>query len=1010
MERRGRHLRNYLLLVSLVCFLWPVSGMAQTSRANINGSVTDPSKASIPGAKVEVVETATGYQRQTITGDSGVYSLSSLPTGTYNLTISAQGFKTYTETGFKLDVGESRTINAQLVVGATTTTVEVRGTAVALEASNARISTVLGSSQVSEIPLNGRDWATLMTLSSGAVNLGGGGQRDLRFVGRGTDDNNYTYDGLDATGVQEQNQKAGARLAISLESIAEFRVSSSTYSADQGGSAGAQVSVVSKGGTNVLHGDVFEFLRNNALDARSPFDANVPPFHLNQFGGSVGGPIKKDKTFFFGDFEGLRQVLYRTVIGFVPNAAYRAQVAAASPVLAPFLNSWPVGQTPVDSLTDQWRSPGLNSQHEDSFMGRIDHNFSAKTSIFGRYNFDNAKIVAPLDTVGGVDNPLIRPTNLVVQITHVFSPTIVNELRGGFNRSALHHYFTGTSPVTTIDGVPTSNGVCVSGFDCPSETSLDEEVGTTLDVYDDLSIVKGKHTIKLGIGLERHRLNNSSEAVYADGTLTYASPNDFINNALDDYFYVGVLTLGGHRRTYIMPYVEDTFKVRPNLTLNYGLRWEHYTVLKEVFGRQAVVTTACGGFCPKGTPLYYPYYKDFAPRLGVAWVPGGATGKTVIRAGFGMYYEPNQMDDFSDGHESTGQRFDVSSADVPGLAWPVVQSQLPSPSYSPKAWDQGRRDGYFEDWDLTVERMLPGNFLGQVAYVGSEGHRLFSAVRFNRINPLTGTRPIPGFGEFNQKRNQGNSNFAAMQVSLKRSLTNGWSWGTQYMWSHGLGWGGFGAGEYPAVENYDCVRCSYGSTQIDVRQSLSINSIYELPFGPGKHFLTGGGAAGKLLGGWQLSGIVSSTSGRPLDIRVDVSSSDRPDGVSRNQRPDLVPGQSIYAANRTINNWFNPAAFAVPAPYNGTLPYQWGTLGYNAARGPGYYEIDSALEKKTAITERLDLKFRFEAFNILNHPIYGDPSTDISDPSFGIITGQLNDGPTGIGSSRRLQFMLRLEF
>ncbi len=983
--------------------------IAQVNVANLNGTITDPSGASVPNAKVELVSPDTGFKRQVETGDAGVYSITGLPVGTYDLTISHEGFETFEVKGIELSVGQTRTVDAQLQVGAAIARVEVQATAQALESNNAQISTVLQSRQVSDIPINGRDWAVLMTLAPGAVNLGGGGQRDMRYVGRGTDDNNYLFDGLDATGVQEQNQKAGARLAISLESIAEFRVSSSTYTADQGGSAGAQVSVVSKAGTNAFHGDVFEFFRNNGLDARSPFDVDVPPFHLNQFGGSLGGPIKKDKTFFFGDFEGLRQTLYKTVIGFVPNASYRASVAATSPALAPFLSSWPVGQTPVDSITDKWTSPGLNSQRENSFIARLDHNFSSKTSIFGRYNFDDAKIVIPLDNVGGVDNPLIRPSNLVVQLTHVFSPAVVNELRGGFNRSALHHYFTGTSPLSTINGVPTSNGVSVSGFAGPSTTSLDEEVGTTLDVYDNLSLVRGRHTIKMGIGLERHRLNNSSEAVYADGALTYSSQPNFVNNVLDDYFYVGVLTLGGHRRTYVMPYVQDTFKVRPNLTLNYGLRWEHYTVLKEVFGRQAVVKISCGGFCPPGTPLYSPYYKDFAPRLGLAWVPGGAAAKTVIRAGLGMYYQPNQMDDFSDGHESTGPRFDVSSASVPGLSWPVSLSQLPAPFYSPKAWDPNRKDGYFEDWDFTVERMLPHSFLGQIAYVGSKGHRLFSPIRANRINPLTGTRPIPSFGEFNEKRNQGNSNFHALQVSFKRPLTSGWLWETQYMWSHGLGWGGFGAGEYPHVENYSCIRCSYGSTQIDVRHSLSVNSIYELPFGPGKRFLTAPGGAGKLLGGWQLSGIASATSGRPIDILVDVSPSDRPDGVTRNQRPDLVPGQSIYATPRTINNWFNPAAFAVPAV--GT----WGNLGYNAGRGPGYYEIDTALEKKTTITERLAVKFRFEAFNLLNHPIYGDPASDIGSlgspaPDFGVITGQLNDGATGIGSSRRLQFMLRLEF
>jgi hypothetical protein len=301
--------------------------------------------------------------------------------------------------------------------------------------------------------------------------------------------------------------------------------------------------------------------------------------------------------------------------------------------------------------------------------------------------------------------------------------------------------------------------------------------------------------------------------------------------------------------------------------------------------------------------------------------------------------------------------------------------------------------------------MLPGNFLGQIAYDGSEGHRLFGRLQGNLINPLTGTSPLPTFGQYGVKANIGNSNFHSLQVSLKRRMANGWLWETQYMWSHAMADQGFGAGDSTTNENMACLKCDYSSTDIDIRHSLSVNSVYELPFGSGKRFLNGGGAAGKVLGGWQLSGIASASSGRPINILVDRSSKAILDGNKKNQRPDLVPGVPLYSANRTINNWFNPAAFAEPAKF------AWGTLGRNIDRGPGYYEIDTALEKKTTLTERLALDFRVEDFNLFNHPIYGDPDSDISDGSaFGVITSQLNSGATGIGSSRRLQFMLRLEF
>ncbi len=1002
--KRNIHLSLLLVAGLVLVFLSLAANLsAQINRANLNGTVMDPSGARIPNATVTVVAPDTGFKRQVTTGSSGIYSVSSVPTGTYVLTISDKGFKTFTMTGIDLSVGQTRTVNAQLEVGATAMKVQVRGTAVALDSNDAEIATVIRSQQLEDIPVNGRDWSILMTLAPGAVNLGAGGQRDLRFVGRGIDDSNYTYDGIDATGVQEQSQKENVRLAIPLDSIAEFRVASSVYTADQGGSAGAIVSLVSKTGTNKFHGSAFDFLRNDVFDARSPFDADVPPFHLNQFGGSVGGPIKKDRTFFFANYEGLRQSLSTTLIGFVPNAAYRNMVATTSPVLQPFLSSWPVGQTHVDDITDQYTSLGLDTAREDSGMFRLDHIFTDKTSIFGRMSIDDANSNSPMDSLGGRDNPLIRPSNYVIQLTHIFSPTIINELRGGINRSALHHYQNGTCPLSTANGLPGDVCVSVDPFDGPSNSQLDLEAGTTIDGYDDLTIVRGRHTIKMGIGVERHRLNNSDEVI-ANGGLSYASSQDFINNVVDGYSFVGELTPGGERRTYIMPYVQDTFKIRPNLTLNYGLRYEHYTVLKEAFGRQAVVKYSCGGFCPPGTPLYSPYYKDFGPRLGLAWAPGGNSGKTVFRAGFGIYFSPNQMDDFTDGHESTGQRFDVSSADVPNLMWPVLPSELPAPSYSPKVWNANRRDGYFENWDFTVQRLLPGNFLGQVAYDGSEGHHIFNRSQGNLINPLTGNRPLPEFGQYGQKNNDASSNFHSLQVSLQRHLTSGWLWGTQYMWSHAMAGSGYGAGDSQNVENMACAKCDYSDSQIDVRHSLSVNSVYELPFGPGKSFLNTGGAAGKLLGGWQLSGVAAATSGRPINITISRSSSVMLDGNRSGQRPDLAPGVSIYSANQTINNWFNPAAFVKPADFT------WGNLGRNVGRGPGYFEIDTALEKKTGITERLALDFRVEAFNLFNHPIYGDPGSNVSSGDFGVITGQLNDGATGVGSSRRLQFMLRLDF
>jgi hypothetical protein len=986
--------RYWFLLVLAVS---PVYG--QVDRSNLNGTVTDPSGALIANAKVQVVSRETGLTREVYTGPTGVYNITGLPIGTYDLTISRDGFNTPTVKEIQLFVGQTRTVDAKLEVGATATHIDVQAQAEALEQSNAQIGAVIESSQLSNIPVNGRNWATLMTLAPGAINVGGGDQRSIRFVGRARDDNNYTFDGIDASGVQEAPQKADARLNISLESIAEFRVNSSVYTAESGGAGGGQINAVSKTGTNELHGGVFEFLRNDALDARSSFDGpQIPPFRMNQFGGSLGGPVVKNRSFFFVSYEGIRQTLTQSLIGFVPNAAYRGSVAATSPALKPFLNGWPTGQIPVDSITDQYNSTGVNSVREDSGTVRFDHKFTDKTTMFARYNIDDAFIDKPYDAVGGRDTTAIRPSNLVLQLMHVFSPTVINEAKVGMNRSAFHHPVIGTAPVT-VSSVP--------GFDDLSGNSLDLEVGTTFSYIDNLTVIRGRHTFKMGLDVRRIRLNNTGNGIDFQ-TISFNSPDDFIHNRIDSVSDDAALGVGGMRRTFWAGFGQDEFKVRSNLTLNLGLRYEYYSVTKEVKDRILVIDIlGCKGFCPPGTPMYSPDRNNFAPRVGLAWGPEVFKGKTVIRTGFGIYYGANQNDDFSDPHESTAARYSLSSADVPNLSYPLTPflSQFQSEGLSPKGIDRNRRDLYYENWDFMIQQQLPHNFIGQVGYVGSEGHRLFGGRTQNVLDPVTKQRPLPDFGSFGVKFNDSNSSFHSLQASLQRSFTNGWLWQTQYMWSHAITDGSVGAGESVSVENVSCRACDRSSSPYDVRHTITMNSVYQLPFGPGKKYFQAGGVQGRLMGGWELSGILTASSGRPVNITVTRSASDMPDGNRSNQRPNLVPGVSIYPANQTINNWFNPAAFAVPA--KGT----WGNLGRFVGRGPGYYELDTALRKSIAITERYRVSFRAEAFNLFNHPIYGNPAANISSrSSFGRITTILNNGAVGTGTPRRVQLMLRVDF
>ena len=975
---------------------------AQVDHASLSGTVTDASGAVVQNATVETLSIETGFRRQTITGTGGTYEIPGLPIGVYSVTFSKQGFKPTQVNSVELVVGQPRTIDASLQVGVTTETVEVTGTLETVNRSSAEVGGSVEAAQIKDLPVDGRNWAGLMLLVPGAVNYGNAGQRAIQFDGHSLDDSNFVFDGIDASGVQEQTQKADARLNISLDSIAEFRVSTAVYTAEAGSAGGAQVSVVSKSGTNDYHGSGFYMLRNDRLDARSPFDGpTLPPFSLNQFGASFGGAIVKNKAFFFANYEGLRQSLGQTFYqNLVPNAAYRAQVIATSPALAPLVNAYRQGTAPHDSISDYVTDVATNTVREDSGMFRLDYIFNGKSSAYFRYNVDNAYIDNPSDALGDHAVVDLVPTNVVLQFQHIFSATTVDEAKVGVNRANYHNWGYGTAPaaltVTAVNGL---------GFDSLSSTSLDTEVGTTYNYLDNLTTVRGRHTLKAGVEIRRIQLNNSGNTLTTQ-SVSFNSPTDFINDVAASASWLQGEGVVGNRRTFAMGYFQDDFKVTPELTLNLGLRYEYYSVAHEILNRSAVVDIAgCGGFCPKGTPYYSPNPKDFGPRVGMAWAPRAFEGKTTIRSGFGIYYGGNQNDDFSDPAESAVPRYSWTISTTPNLSYPLTPFLNPALAlYGPKAIDRHRKDLSYNNYDFVIQREVGKGFVAQVGYVGGEGHHLFDKYTVNLINPATGLRALSAFSSFGLKANDGNNNFNAMQSSVHRLFAHGFLFQANYMWSHGITDASDGSGTSVGFQDMACRACDRSSSDIDVRQTLSTNGIWQLPFGHGQHFLNSG-LASNILGGWSLTGLATARTGTPINITVTRKSAAMPDGNTSGQRPNYVQGQSIYAANQSIPTmWFNPAAFSTPA--NGT----WGNLGRYIATGPRNYEIDTGLQKRFRVTERLALNFRAAAFNLLNNPQWSNPSGNTSSSNFGKITSILNTGATGTGAPRRLEFMLRAEF
>jgi hypothetical protein len=459
----------------------------------------------------------------------------------------------------------------------------------------------------------------------------------------------------------------------------------------------------------------------------------------------------------------------------------------------------------------------------------------------------------------------------------------------------------------------------------------------------------------------------------------------------------------GTRKWYYYAFFQDDWKVLPNLTLNLGLRYEFYGVNKEVNDRYRVFDMACGGFCPHGTPWYFPDKNNFDPRVGISWSIGS---KTVIRTGAGIYHGPGQIDDQSAALDNVGDTFSLTTAEAPGLSYPVAPflAQARATGITPRSLQRDRRDLYSAQWGLSIQRQLPASFVGQIGYVGSSGSNVTTRKYINNLDPITKVRPLPTFGRMDEKNNDGNSNFNALQLSLHRRAGRGLLWGTEYMWSHSINDNSIGGGEGSQPQNNFCRACDRGNSPQDVRHTFTSNWVYQLPFGPGQRFLNSG-AASRIFGGWETSGIWTARTGQMLNITLSRSAAAVPDGNTSGQRPNLVHGVSIYpAGGSTYSQWLNPAAFEVPA--NGT----WGNAGRHIAVGPGLVQVDWALQKNTRIAESKEVVFRIEAFNIFNRTQAGNPGTTLTSPaSFGIVTSGLNR-TIGTGTSRQLQLALRFNF
>jgi len=1005
----SRRIRRFLAgLATALCLA--SAALGQMDRAGLNGTVTDPSGRALPQTHIIAVQNDTGLRRETTSSASGTYDLPELPIGVYTVSFSHEGFKTLTFENVVQVVEQTRTLNATLQVSIGQMTIDVSASSEQLDENSSALGTRIEAAQVKELPLDGRNWAILTALAPGAVDTGGSNQRSVRFAGRGRDDDNFTYDGIDATNIINQAQQPYVRLAIPLDTIQEFRVNSMLATAEAGATGGPQLAVTSPSGTNQFHGDAFEFFRNNVFDAQEPVPVNTvnpaqQPFHLNQFGGSLGGPIVPGKTFFFVAYEGYRQILGQTLFGFVPSDALRAQVATQSPALNTILNAYPQGQSLINPNVAEFVGEGKQMVHEDSGMFRVDHRFSDKTTMFVRANIDEALSEAPLASSGAFleDQQQLTssPVNAAVELMHIFSPTLLNEVKFGFNRS--------TADTTNINRTGLLYAIAVSGFTTLNNNRVSTGVGNSFSEIDNLTWVKGRHTLKTGVEIRQIQLNQGNTS---SGTISFPSLTAFAADQVSTATLTGALPINGLRKTQYFGYAQDEFKWLPNLTLNLGVRYSFFNIFHEVLGRADPFDFAtCGpqGFCGVGASFGQPNYGDFDPRIALAWAPR-KSGHTVIRAGFGTYHEDGQLDDQNLPISNEVYSYSLSSKTIPKLSFPIDPFLVDTNGIiSPRDEDRRRKDTLVSQWGLSVQQALPADFVGTVSYVGSEGAHLLTLSEVNVVDPLTGTRPYPAFGQVSWRGNKSNSSYQALSVAVKRTFSRGLLLSANYQWSHEIdnGSDGSGDGDSLIAENVNCQLCERASGIFDVRHVFNMNAVYQLPFGPGKRYLNQPGLWSKVAGSWELTSTALARTGFPVNVTVDRSASAVPDGNTNDQRPNIVPGVSLTPpGGAAIGEWINPAAFSVPAP--GTF----GNAPRDVARAPGAWQMDLGLGKRISLTESTQLQFRTEVFNIFNHPQYGLPQSDLSagPGEFGAIISTVNTGPVGTGTPRQIQFALRLTF
>ena len=1077
-------LAEILLVAALLAFfaLTALHANAQVVGGTLSGLVTDPTGAALSDASVLVHNDDTGNERHLTTGPDGRFSAPSIPIGTYTITAEHPGFTTQRRTGIPLAIGQIKQIDLELTVDSVKQQVTVEDTPAIVNVSTQQTSGLIDERQIKQLPLNGRSYDQLITLNPAVVNYTG--QRSgsigtsnssvgnmFAISGRRPQDNLFLLNGVEYTGASLINFTPGGTSGqlLGVDAVREFNVVTDTYSASYGKRQGAQISIVTASGTNHLHGAVYEFLRNSALDARNYFDqAHLPAFQRNNFGGSLGGPIRRDRLFLFANYEGYRQNLGLSDVTFVPDTQARQGYLPdpANPSgprknygvavgVAPLFNLWPTQNGPA--LRDAEGNPtGIAlaysnpMQHirEDFGTTRFDYNIGPSDLFFAVYTIDDSNADTPTQNPLASINEDLREQVLSLQEQHVFSSRLLNTARFGFSRASF--YFLGSSSPLGGTAVPgwvagkPVGAIVIAGSTASNGSSQITGAGanvgsnnaTTRNLFtfdDHIFWTHGRHQIEAGGWLQRLQ-SNDNLAQNEFGQASFASLTTFLQGTVKTFTVVPAPTELGWRSWLGAGYLEDTIRLTQRIEFRAGLRIESTNGFNESQGRASNYgfTNGLINTIPTigSSPLTNNRSKFLpAPRVGVAWDVRG-DGKTSVRAGFGMHYS---LLDNLDYRLDQAAPFNttLSLANVPVSSLNITSSTKPSPGtlVSPSSVQTDIATPTVVSWSLHIEQQLAPNTALTIGYIGSHGYHQILSADLNepvatdvngRIYYPTTNKANPAVANTTSWISRGISNYNGLVVDLRRSFARGLQIRGNYTFSknldNGSAWNTSVSANTPAFVSYPAdPGLDYGPAATDIRHLAAINGTYDLPFGQGHSIGSNlGGISNRAISGWTISTIISLQSGFPFSPQLGYNPTGS--GDTRNPvRPDVNPNFHGNLYPRTPQQFFNPAAFLAPA--YGTV----GNLGRDTLTGAGLANVDLSLLKATQISERIHAQFRAEFFNVLNHTNFATPSPVVftSGPTQGAVANQTAPAvasPTAgvitatATTSRQIQFGLKLLF